>query len=92
MSCTRSDLISLAAIPIGLFTKRKEQTLPGSRRLYWTCAAISSEPFPYIQPKYPASSTRLLIAHSMAGLEGINLLLRHPDNFDDYAAIVLCLW
>lgn len=53
---------------------------------------LQNELFPYIQSKYRGSSTRMLIGHSMGGLEVMNILLKHPDLFDYYAAIDPSMW
>jgi predicted alpha/beta superfamily hydrolase len=53
---------------------------------------LKNELFPYIHSKYPASSTRILIGHSMGGLEVINILLKHPEMFNYYAAIDPSMW
>ncbi|MBD0353422.1 MAG: alpha/beta hydrolase [Flavisolibacter sp.] len=42
--------------------------------------------------KYPDSSLRILIGHSMGGLAVMNILLKHPDMFNYYAAIDPSMW
>jgi uncharacterized protein len=53
---------------------------------------LQKELFPYIDSKYPASPVRLLIGHSMGGLEAMNILLKHSDMFDYYAVIDPGMW
>jgi uncharacterized protein len=53
---------------------------------------LEKELFPYVQSKYPASPVRLLIGHSMGGLEAMNILLKHPGMFDYYAVIDPGMW
>jgi uncharacterized protein len=53
---------------------------------------LEKELFPYVQSKYPASPVRLLIGHSMGGLEAMNILLKHPGMFDYYAVIDPSMW
>ncbi|MBD0296837.1 MAG: alpha/beta hydrolase [Flavisolibacter sp.] len=53
---------------------------------------LENELFPYIHSKYPDSSLRILIGHSMGGLAVMNILLKHPDMFNYYAAIDPSMW
>ena len=53
---------------------------------------LDNELIPHINSKYPASPIRILIGHSMGGLEVMNILLKHPDMFNYYAAIDPSMW
>jgi uncharacterized protein len=53
---------------------------------------LEKELFPYVHSKYPASPARLLIGHSMGGLEAMNILLKHSEMFDYYAVIDPSMW
>ena len=53
---------------------------------------LEKELIPYINSKYPASSSRLLVGHSLGGLTAINILLNHTKLFNSYAAIDPSLW
>ncbi len=53
---------------------------------------LEKELFPYVRSKYTDSSIRLLIGHSMGGLEVMNILLKHPGMFNYYAAIDPSMW
>ena len=53
---------------------------------------LENELFPHIHSKYPASSIRIIIGHSMGGLEVMNILIKHPDMFNYYAAIDPSMW
>jgi predicted alpha/beta superfamily hydrolase len=47
---------------------------------------------PYIEKKYPVSSVRTLIGHSMGGLMVMNIFLKHTAHFDNYVAIDPSMW
>jgi len=53
---------------------------------------LEKELIPYINSKYPASSSRILIGHSFGGLTAINILLNHTKLFKSYAAIDPSMW
>ena len=53
---------------------------------------LGNELFPYIHSKYPDSSLRILIGHSMGGLQVMNILLKHTAMFTYYAAIDPSMW
>jgi len=53
---------------------------------------MEKELFPHVQSKYNALSIRILIGHSMGGLEVMNILLRHSGMFNCYAAIDPSMW
>jgi predicted alpha/beta superfamily hydrolase len=53
---------------------------------------LEKELLPHIQAKYPVSSTRILMGHSMGGLAVMNILLKHTNLFDHYAAIDPSMW
>jgi len=55
-------------------------------------AFLEKELLPHIEKKYPASSHRTLIGHSMGGLMVINILLKHQQLFDKYIAIDPSMW
>ena len=55
-------------------------------------AFIEKELLPYIEKKYPVSSVRTLIGHSMGGLMVMNILLKHKELFDNYIAIDPSMW
>ncbi len=48
---------------------------------------IKDELVPYIDNKYPVTKYRTLIGHSYGGLFTINMLIEHPDLFQNYIAI-----
>ena len=53
---------------------------------------LEKELLPFIEKKYPVSSSRTLIGHSMGGLQVINILLKHKQLFDNYIAIDPSMW
>ena len=53
---------------------------------------IEKELLPYIEKKYPVSSARTLVGHSMGGLMVMNILLKHKELFDNYIAIDPSMW
>jgi predicted alpha/beta superfamily hydrolase len=53
---------------------------------------IEKEMLPYIEKKYPVSSSRTLIGHSIGGLMVMNILLKHTALFDNYVTIDPSLW
>ena len=55
-------------------------------------AFIKDELFPYIEEKYPVSSERILMGHSLGGLTAINILLHHPGMFSGYIASDPSMW
>ncbi|MDO3624597.1 alpha/beta hydrolase [Mucilaginibacter sp. BT774] len=55
-------------------------------------AFIQEELFPYIEAKYPVSSERILMGHSLGGLTTINILLHHPEMFTGYIASDPSMW
>jgi uncharacterized protein len=55
-------------------------------------AFIGEELIPYIEGKYPVSSERILVGHSLGGLTTINILLNHPELFSGYIASDPSMW
>ncbi|HTK21667.1 MAG TPA: alpha/beta hydrolase-fold protein [Mucilaginibacter sp.] len=55
-------------------------------------AFIHDELFPYIEAKYPVSSERILMGHSLGGLTTINILLHHSEMFNGYIASDPSMW
>ncbi|HEX6845922.1 MAG TPA: alpha/beta hydrolase-fold protein [Chitinophagaceae bacterium] len=55
-------------------------------------AFLEEELLPFIEKKYPVSSRRSIIGHSMGGLQVINIFLKHQQLFDDYVAIDPSMW
>ena len=53
---------------------------------------IEKELLPYLEKKYPVSSVRTLIGHSLGGLMVMNILLKHAALFDNYIAIDPSMW
>jgi predicted alpha/beta superfamily hydrolase len=53
---------------------------------------LEKELFPHIKSAYPSSGKRILIGHSMGGLAVMNILLKHTNMFDCYAAIDPSMW
>jgi uncharacterized protein len=53
---------------------------------------LEKELIPYINSKYPVSSSRVLIGHSFGGLTAMNILLNHTKLFNSYAAIDPSMW
>ena len=53
---------------------------------------LEKELLPYVEKKYPVSSNRTLIGHSMGGLQVMNILLKHKELFDNYIAIDPSMW
>lgn len=53
---------------------------------------IESELIPYIDSKYPTTSYRTMIGHSLGGLMAIDILISKPELFDNYIAIDPSLW
>jgi predicted alpha/beta superfamily hydrolase len=53
---------------------------------------IKEELFPYIEEKYPVSSERILMGHSLGGLTTINMLLHYPEMFSGYIASDPSMW
>jgi uncharacterized protein len=53
---------------------------------------LEKELLPHIEKKYPVSSNRTLIGHSMGGLMVMNIILKHKDLFDNYVAIDPSMW
>ena len=55
-------------------------------------AFIEEELIPYVESKYPVSSHRTLIGHSLGGLTTINILLHQPQIFSGYIASDPSMW
>lgn len=53
---------------------------------------LEQELFPYIDTNYQVSPIRILIGHSMGGLQVMNILLKYPGMFHYYAAIDPSMW
>ena len=47
---------------------------------------------PFIEKKYPVSSVRTLVGHSLGGLVVMNILLKHKELFENYIAIDPSMW
>ena len=55
-------------------------------------AYIEKELIPYINTKYPTTSFKTFIGHSLGGLTVINALLHQPDLFNAYVSLDGALW
>jgi predicted alpha/beta superfamily hydrolase len=55
-------------------------------------AFIEKELIPYIDSVYAPSAQRTIIGHSFGGLTVMNILVHHPDLFNDYVAIDPSMW
>lgn len=55
-------------------------------------AHLEKELLPYVNEHYPAGNSRVLIGHSFGGLIAVNILLKHTDLFNKYAAIDPAMW
>ncbi len=53
---------------------------------------LEKELIPYIEKKYPATSHKTFVGHSLGGLLVLNTLIHHPDLFNNYIAIDPSLW
>lgn len=53
---------------------------------------LEKELLPYVEKKYPVSSNRTLMGHSMGGLMVMNILLKHKELFDNYVANDPSMW
>jgi predicted alpha/beta superfamily hydrolase len=53
---------------------------------------IEKELIPYVDDKYPTTSHRTLIGHSLGGLFTVNTLINHPNLFRNYLAIDPSMW
>lgn len=53
---------------------------------------LEKELIPYIEKKYPVTTHKTLIGHSLGGLLVINTLIHHPEIFNNYIAIDPSLW
>lgn len=53
---------------------------------------LEKELFSYIQSKYPASTSRTLLGHSLGGLLVMHILMKRPELFEHYAAIDPSMW
>ncbi|HEV8286435.1 MAG TPA: alpha/beta hydrolase-fold protein [Chitinophagaceae bacterium] len=53
---------------------------------------LEKELFPHINTTSPASSTRILIGHSIGGLIATDILLKHTDMFSHYAVLDPSMW
>jgi predicted alpha/beta superfamily hydrolase len=53
---------------------------------------IEKELIPFVDSKYPTTTHRTLIGHSLGGLFAINTLIKHNDLFNNYLAIDPSLW
>jgi len=53
---------------------------------------IEKELIPYVDNKYPTTSYRTMIGHSLGGLMAIDVLISKPELFDNYVAIDPSLW
>ena len=55
-------------------------------------AHLANELLPYVDSRYPAGSSRILIGHSLGGLLAVNILLNHPGVFGRFVVIDPSLW
>jgi predicted alpha/beta superfamily hydrolase len=55
-------------------------------------AFLKTELIPHVEQKYPVSSKRILVGHSIGGLIGIEMLLNHREMFTHYIAIDPSMW
>jgi predicted alpha/beta superfamily hydrolase len=55
-------------------------------------AHLEKELLPYVNEHYPAGNSRVLIGHSFGGLIAVNILLKHTELFNKYAAIDPSMW
>lgn len=53
---------------------------------------LKTELIPHVEKKYPVSSTRILIGHSIGGLIGIEMLVNHREMFTHYITIDPSMW
>ena len=53
---------------------------------------LEKELIPYINTKYPTTTSRILIGHSFGGLTAINIFLNFNKLFDSYLAIDPSMW
>lgn len=53
---------------------------------------IEKELIPHIEKKYPASSYRTFVGHSLGGLTVVDALIDRPELFNNYVAIDPSLW
>jgi uncharacterized protein len=55
-------------------------------------AFLKTELIPHVEQKYPVSSKRILVGHSIGGLIGIEMLLNDQEMFTHYIAIDPSMW
>jgi uncharacterized protein len=53
---------------------------------------LKTELIPHVERKYPVSSTRILVGHSIGGLIGMEMLVNHRDLFTHHVAIDPSMW
>jgi len=53
---------------------------------------LLKELIPYIDGQYPTAPYRLLVGHSLGGLEVIYTLINHPESFNAYLALDPAIW
>jgi predicted alpha/beta superfamily hydrolase len=53
---------------------------------------LEKELVPYIDSRYPAGPSRILIGHSLGGLLGVSILLNHSGIFDKFVIIDPSMW
>lgn len=53
---------------------------------------LENELIPYIHTKYPVSSTRIMVGHSLGGLIAMEMLMNHRNMFTHYIAIDPSMW
>lgn len=53
---------------------------------------VEKELIPYIDAKYPTTTYRTLIGHSVGGLTVVNTLLHNPNLFSSYVSLDGALW
>jgi len=53
---------------------------------------LKTELIPHVERKYPVSSTRIVIGHSIGGLIAMEMLVNHRDLFTHYVAIDPSMW
>jgi predicted alpha/beta superfamily hydrolase len=61
----------------------------GAERFF---AHLTNELLPYVESRYAAGSSRILVGHSLGGLFAVNVLLNHPGIFDRLIVIDPSMW
>ncbi len=77
-------------VPPSMFVDAAGAAVSGGGERFF--AHLSGELLPYIDSRYPAASSRILIGHSLGGLLAVNVLLNHPGVFDRFIVIDPSMW